>query len=145
MINVGFQICVFSLKFCILKSTLILRSRAHYSKMDYSSRAQQANNKYSGVVVTNDIRANGRKKLLLIGKTGAGKSSVRFQLWVILYEVFHFHDLSFAMSSLAILLMPRSSLCLLLQSPAPSQLSLQRPSSMGIRKSPLGKLKPVIL
>ena len=47
------------------------------SIMDYKSRAQQANNKYSGVIVTNDIRGNGRKKLLLIGKTGAGKSSVK--------------------------------------------------------------------
>ena len=45
--------------------------------MDYRNRAEQANNKYSGVIVTNDIRGNGRKKLLLIGKTGAGKSSVK--------------------------------------------------------------------
>ena len=41
-----------------------------------SSRAQKANNEYTGVILTNDIRNNGRKKLLLIGKTGAGKSSV---------------------------------------------------------------------
>merc|ERR1712037_443010 len=43
--------------------------------MDYTSRAQLAS-KYSGVFLTNDIRGNGRKKLLLIGKTGAGKSSL---------------------------------------------------------------------
>ena len=46
---------------------------------DYRSRAQKTNNTYKGVIVTNDIRGNGRKKLLLIGKTGAGKSSVRFK------------------------------------------------------------------
>ena len=45
--------------------------------MDYRSKAQKSNKDYSGVVVTNDIKNNGRKKLLLIGKTGAGKSSVR--------------------------------------------------------------------
>ena len=45
--------------------------------LDYQSRAQKANDYYSGVVVTDDIRGNGRMKLLLIGKTGAGKSSVR--------------------------------------------------------------------
>ena len=46
--------------------------------MDYRSRAQKTNNTYKGVTVTNDIRGNGRKKLLLIGKTGTGKSSVSF-------------------------------------------------------------------
>ena len=45
--------------------------------LDYRNRAQQANNEYSGVIVTDKISGNGRKKLLLIGKTGAGKSSVK--------------------------------------------------------------------
>ena len=40
--------------------------------------AQKANKGYNGVIVTNDIRGNGRKKLLVIGKTGSGKSSVRY-------------------------------------------------------------------
>lgn len=31
---------------------------------------------YNGVKVTDDINGNGRKKMLLIGKTGAGKSSL---------------------------------------------------------------------
>ena len=44
--------------------------------LDYRNRAQQANNEYSGVIVTDKI-SDGRKKLLLIGKTGAGKSSVK--------------------------------------------------------------------
>ena len=37
------------------------------------------NNKYKGVVENTDIRGNGRMKLLVIGKTGAGKSSVSFE------------------------------------------------------------------
>ena len=36
------------------------------------------NNQYKGVVENTDISGNGRMKLLVIGKTGAGKSSVRF-------------------------------------------------------------------
>ena len=44
--------------------------------MNYEDRAQVAGNKYKGVFVTNDIRGNGRNKLLVIGKTGAGKSSL---------------------------------------------------------------------
>ena len=36
--------------------------------------------KYSGVILNPKIKGNGRPKLLLIGKTGAGKSSVRFEL-----------------------------------------------------------------
>ena len=54
--------------------------------MDYRSRAQKTNNTYKGVTVTNDIRGNGRKKLLLIGKTGAGKSSVRFKCTVSVFR-----------------------------------------------------------
>ena len=34
--------------------------------------------KYPGVIEKEDINGNGRNKLLLIGKTGAGKSSVSF-------------------------------------------------------------------
>lgn len=56
--------------------------------MDYRSRAQKTNNTYKGVIVTNDIRGNGRKKLLLIGKTGAGKSSVKFKCMRILIPIF---------------------------------------------------------
>ena len=56
--------------------------------MDYRSRAQKTNNTYKGVIVTNDIRGNGRKKLLLIGKTGAGKSSVKFNFKCILILIF---------------------------------------------------------
>ena len=44
--------------------------------MNYEDRAQVAGNKYKGVFVTNDIRGNGRNKLLVIGKTGVGKSSL---------------------------------------------------------------------
>ena len=46
--------------------------------MDLRSWAERANRKYSNVRVTNTIKGNGRPALLLIGKTGAGKSSVRF-------------------------------------------------------------------
>ena len=35
-----------------------------------------ASKTYSGVVITDDIRENGRKKILIIGKTGTGKSSL---------------------------------------------------------------------
>ena len=44
--------------------------------MDYQTRADNAAKKYAGVIVTNDIKGNGRKKLLIIGKTGTGKSSL---------------------------------------------------------------------
>ena len=48
-------------------------------KMDDRSKdLQQVNSKYSDVIVNKNIKENGRKKLILIGKTGAGKSSVRF-------------------------------------------------------------------
>ena len=59
--------------YCIFKSTLP-RIGVQYSIMDMDYTSVE----YSGVVLTNNIRGNGRKKLLLIGKTGAGKSSVRF-------------------------------------------------------------------
>ena len=32
--------------------------------------------RYPGVIVTDDVRGNGRKKMLIIGKTGTGKSSL---------------------------------------------------------------------
>ena len=38
--------------------------------------ADNASKTYSGVVITDDIRQNGREKILIIGKTGTGKSSL---------------------------------------------------------------------
>ena len=35
-----------------------------------------ASRRYPGVIVTDDIKGNGRKKMLIIGKTGTGKSSL---------------------------------------------------------------------
>ena len=37
---------------------------------------QRAENAPHGVIITNNIRGNGRKKILIIGKTGTGKSSL---------------------------------------------------------------------
>ena len=55
------------------------------SIMDYESRAQYVSTNYKDVILTDNIKGNGRDKLLLIGKTGAGKSSVKFLLLVILF------------------------------------------------------------
>ena len=52
----------------------ILQSKNLIVNMD--SKAKTNKNKYNGVIVTNSIKDNGRKKLLVIGKTGAGKSSL---------------------------------------------------------------------
>ena len=50
--------------------------RVYTSLDDDRKWAANASKTYSGVVITDDIRENGRKKILIIGKTGTGKSSL---------------------------------------------------------------------
>ena len=42
---------------------------------DYEARVKKALKKY-GVEITSDISNNGRKKMLIVGKTGTGKSTL---------------------------------------------------------------------
>ena len=66
------------IKIAFIVNSLILADSTMLAIKDDTIKARKANIKYNGVFVTNDIRNNGMKKLLLMGKTGTGKSSVSF-------------------------------------------------------------------
>ena len=45
-------------------------------EFNFSGHVDYIGRKYPGVILTDDIDNNGRKKMLVIGKTGTGKSSL---------------------------------------------------------------------
>ena len=51
-------------------------NRPEVSDFNFSGWADSIRRRYPGVDITDDIDNNGRKKMLIIGKTGTGKSSL---------------------------------------------------------------------